>query len=277
MPIQLPTAPAPPSRISPKILILYSLPKVGKTEELSKLPGCLLLDADEEGAAPYTCMKFNVYNSQDIKDVRKAIEEEGTKRHSAGKRGEEMFPYDFIAIDTIDKLEEFADVSATAKYRRGPLNAKGNFETKGYTSVTELPDGAGYYYTRNELLELVADLAAVCPRLIITAHVKDKKLADKTGDIATFTDISLIGKMGSILCAKADAIGYMYRSAEKANFGNLMVSFQTNESSVMGARQKYLAGKKMPFNWATIYPDVFPEGSEKRAQLDAMYPVLTAQ
>jgi hypothetical protein len=60
---------------------------------------------------------------------------------------------------------------------------------------------------------------------------------------------------------------YMYRSTGKDNTGELMVSFQTNESAVMGARQKYLAGKKIPFDWATLYPDVFPEGSEKLAQL----------
>jgi hypothetical protein len=34
-----------------------------------------------------------------------------------------------------------------------------------------------------------------------------------------------------------------------------MVSFETHESAVMGARQRYLAGQKFPFDWAKIFPD----------------------
>lgn len=261
MGVELPTVPVKATRISPKILILYSLPKVGKTWELANLPGCLILDA-EGGAESYDCLRFPITSTKDLLDARDAIIQMGTARAAKGMKGAEVFPYPFIALDTIDKMEEYADESATLKYRKGPLNSKKKFEENGFTSVTELAEGYGYQYLRNELLMLVNEIAAVCPRLIITCHVKDKKLTDKKGETVVISDLSLTGKLGGILCSKADAIGYMSRSEAKENRGELMISFETYESAVMGARPKYLAGKKFPFSWARIYPDVFPEQQE---------------
>lgn len=268
--VDLPTVPVKATRTSPKILILYSLPKVGKTYELAQLPGCLILDA-EGGAEGYDCLRFSISSSADIVAVRNTIIKMGEQRYKDGLRGEATFPYQFIALDTADKIEEFADTSATEKYKKSKLNLNGKFEEKGYTSVTELAEGGGYYHLRNEMLELVMMIAEVCPRLIITCHVKDKKIADKkTGEVIVVSDLSLIGKMGSILCSKADAIGYMYRNGSKEHRGELWVSFETYESAVMGARQKYLAGQKIPFSWKTIYPDLFPESqpTEKQEEVD---------
>lgn len=252
--MQLPTAPVKATRSSPKWLILYSLPKVGKTDQLTQLPGCLIGDA-EGGAEGYDCLRVAITCSADIDDLVAAITAEGKKRYAEGLRGDDLFPYRFIALDTIDEIEEMAVKSATTKYKKGRLNTKGKFEEAGYTSVNELPDGHGYQYSRAELLEKIEAVSAVCPHLILIVHVKDKYLADKDGTSVATKDLSLTGKMASILPSRADAIGYMYRSSAKENRGQLMISFETFESSVMGARQKYLAGQKFPFNWARIYPD----------------------
>lgn len=256
--VKLPTEPVKATRTSPKILILYSLPKVGKTWELANLPGCLILDA-EGGAEGYDCLRFAITCTKDLMDARDSIISMGEERALKGMKGNDRYPYPFVALDTIDKMEEFADESATLKYRKGPLNANGKFEKNGFTSVTEMAEGYGYQYLRNEVLMIVNEIAAVCPRLIITCHVKDKKILDKKGETVVISDLSLVGRLGGILCSKADAIGYMSRSEAKENKGELMISFETYESAVMGARQKYLAGQKFPFSWARIYPDVFPE------------------
>lgn len=95
---------------------------------------------------------------------------------------------------------------------------------------------------------MIDQLSMYCKHLILISHVKEKTL-DKGGVAVSYNDISLTGKLGSIVCSKCDAIGFLYRQSGKP----LMVSFETLESSVMGARFPHLAGKKFEFDWNQIY------------------------
>lgn len=251
--IQLPTRdnPVKATRIGPRIAIHYSLPKVGKTSqlvELAKKADTLIIDA-ERGTETYETTAVKVDSIQAIYNVIAAIKAEGGKRHAAGKKGMDLFPYKFIALDTLDKIEEFAEPYATKVYKETTIgkNFKGD-------SVLELPQGGGYYYIRNVITELIDELAAVCPYLILIVHVKEKLMLNKSNEEVKVNDISLAGKLSSIVCAKADCISYLYRNAK----GEMRMSFQTYDGAVMGARQKYLAGMDLPFDWNTIYPDVFP-------------------
>lgn len=245
MAVILPKEPVKATRVSPRILVLYGVPKVGKTEILSQLPGCLIVDA-EGGAEMYDALRMSAYSTKDLYDIHAAIVAEGIARKNQGITGVEQYPYKYIALDTLDKIEEFAEASATVKYKLSTIG-----KTFTGRSVLELPNGGGYYYIRNEMTQIINDMAAVCPRLILITHIKEKLLS-KGGEDVKVNDISLTGKMGQIVCAKADAIGYLYRT-----LGNpkLMVSFETFESTVMGARVKHLAGQKFEFDWSKIYTD----------------------
>jgi len=254
--IQLPTreTPVKATRIGPRIGIYYSLPKVGKTNqltELAKMSDCLIIDA-ERGTETYETTAVQVSSLQQIYDVITSIKVEGGKRASAGKKGMDLFPYKFIALDTLDKIEELAEVYATNKFKQTTIgkNFKGD-------SVLELPQGGGYYYLRNAITDLIDELAAVCPYLILIVHVKEKIMLDKANQEVKVNDISLTGKLSSIVCAKADCISYLYRN----NKGEMRMSFQTYDGAVMGARQRYLAGQDFEFSWQRIYPDVFPQPS----------------
>ncbi|MFZ8360671.1 hypothetical protein ACO1LX_19940, partial [Staphylococcus aureus] len=81
-----------------------------------------------------------------MKHVVKLIQDEGVKRKAAGKSGIDMFPYKFIAIDTLDAVEDMAEISATNNYKESVIGK--NFKGK---SVLELPNGGGYYYLRQEV------------------------------------------------------------------------------------------------------------------------------
>jgi hypothetical protein len=255
--IQLPTRgnPVEATRIGPKILVLYSLPKVGKTKELvnlAEMQDCLILDA-EEGTETYTTTKLTIRSTTDIAQAISAVFAEGSKRMQAGIKGKDAFPYQFIAIDTLDKLEEYAEATATLKYRNGPMNKNKKFEERGFTTITELPDGNGYQYLRKEVMDNIELVASACPYLILIVHVKEKLMLDKSNQEVKVNDISLTGKLASMVCAKADGIGYMYRTDK----GELRISFQTYDGAIMGARQRYLAGKDFPFDWKLIYPEAF--------------------
>jgi hypothetical protein len=230
------------------------LPKVGKTQQLTELAikeNCLIIDA-ERGTETYDTTTIKVGSIGEIYNVIAAIKEQGGKNAAAGKKGMDLFPYKFIALDTLDKIEELAEVYATKVYKDTVIGK--NF--KG-ASVLELPQGGGYYYLRNVITELIDDLAAICPYLILIVHVKEKIMLDKANQEVKVNDISLAGKLSSIVCAKADCISYLYRNQR----GEMRMSFNTYDGAVMGARQRYLAGQDFPFSWETIYPDVFPQST----------------
>lgn len=259
MSIKLPTEPLAPTRINPKIILFYGMPKVGKTEQLTKLNNCLILDA-EKGADTRTALRIPINSIEggttyrkdekgketteiqntSLNEVFKGFVEEAARQKAAGEPL--RFPYKYIAFDTLDLVEDFCEVSATRKYKESIIGK--TFEGK---SVLELPNGGGYYYLRNEVLEQINRFAGLCETLILVSHVKEK-LLNKGGIEVSSRDISLTGKLGGIVASKCDAIGYFYREGSK-----LMVNFDTQENAVMGARFPHLAGRRFEFGWNKIF------------------------
>ena len=202
----------------------------------------------EDGAAYYECLRVTITKTEGLDELYEAIMAEGKKRVAAGKKGEDLFPYKYISLDTVDALEDMASKSSTVKYKKTTIGK--NFEGE---SVIELPNGGGYYYLRKEVMDTLLKISKVCKGLIIISHVKEKNLS-KGGMDVSVRDISLTGKLGQIVCARADAIGYVFRNAD----GPLMVSFETmDNAAVMGGRCEHLKGKTMEFKWEDIYlPEV---------------------
>lgn len=262
MPDVLPQGKVKPTRFNPKIAIFYGMPKVGKTGILSELENCLTLDT-EGGADIYEMARLRItsisggttYNEDgtikttSVDNIERMIFANAAEQIKAGIKVPK-YPYEYIAVDTLDELEEMCIVSATDKFKLTTIGK--NFKDK---SVLELPQGGGYYHLRNEVLAQLDRLSALCKYLILISHVKDK-LLNKGGIEVAVNDIALTGKLGSIVAAKADIIGYLYREPGKP----LMVSFESYENtSVMGARFPRLAGKRMEMKWDSIY---LPEPSK---------------
>ena len=129
MAIELPKSKIPAETQDPKYLILFGLPKVGKTTILSTLDNNLILDM-ENGSTFVEALKVKISNLKDLKEVCKAIKEAGC-------------PYKYITIDTITAVEEMAKPLAIKLYQDSPM-----FSDK-YANVTEpasLPNGCGYNF-----------------------------------------------------------------------------------------------------------------------------------
>lgn len=251
----LPQGKLAPIRVNPKILMLYALPKVGKTKVLSELDNTLILDL-EGGAEMYECSRMKITSTMQSKDKGLklipgnensgySIDEVITSIIETGKQNGGKFPFNYIALDTIDKLEDFAEISATRKYKQSVIG-----KTFQGNSILELPQGGGYYYLREEVKLYIEKLSRVCKNLILVSHVKEK-LLNKAGVEVTSRDISLSGKLSQIVCSMADAIGYMSR--DTTNNGKLMINFQTFDNAIMGARCPHLAGKQFEFDWSKLY------------------------
>ena len=217
--LQLPKQVIKAARKSPKNMIMYGPPKVGKTTALSQLDGCLIIDL-EDGSDMVDALKVKADSLAELAQVGSAIisevwcEEEGKKMYQQTAMGKNF-----------DK------------------------DNKGL-SVLSLPNGAGYLYLRKAFMNWFHRLSKLAPHVIFIGHLKDKYLEDKAGKEVKANDLDLSGKLRSIACANADAIGYMYRQD-----GKTMLSFDSSNNDTAGSRCDHLIGKNDELDWGTIFID----------------------
>ena len=248
--MQLPTTPLPPTKTWPTKLLLYGQPKVGKTTALAQLPGCLIVELDDGGADYVSGLKVQINNIKEYDELC----DELIKQNK---------PYDFVALDTATKLEEWCEDVATADYKKSGLASKEFIA--GNNSVLTLKSGdfsPGYQWLRNAFQAKLGRLMRGCKNLIIIAHLKEKYLkaldtkekGKDTPDVYS-RDIDLTGKIRTIMTAGTDAIGFLYRSQNPATKEEkLWVSFKTLEAVNCGTRAPHLVGQMFEFDWNKIYP-----------------------
>ena len=232
--MELPKAKVRASRKSPKNMIIYGAPKIGKTTVLSQLDNCLIIDL-EDGSDMVDALKVKAHNLKDLQAIGSAIIKEGK-------------PYKYIAIDTISKLEEWCEVYAKQIYMRTPMGKNFDKNNPG-ASVLSLPNGAGYLYLRMAYKEWIDKLNKLADHVILVGHLKDKMLEKKGKEVAV-KDLDLTGKIKQITCTNSDAIGYIYREGE-----NTMITFDSLDDIAAGTRCAHLKGKAMPLEWSKIFID----------------------
>lgn len=237
MAIILPKTPLPATRLSPKTLLLYGMPKVGKTTILSQLENNLIVELDEGGADFIEALKLQANSISDLSAICNKVIESGK-------------PYRYASLDTATKLEEWCEYDATDMYRHSPIgkNFTGN-------SVLNLANGAGYLWLRQSYTKWLTKFRGIAERIILVGHVKDKFLGDnedaKMKNTVASNELDLTGQIKRMACAGADAIGFLYRSRD----GKLMVNFKTTEQVICGGRCKHLINAEFEFDWKKIYID----------------------
>jgi hypothetical protein len=232
--IELPSKKGKIDRINPKKLILFSKPKVGKTQALSSLENCLLIDL-EGGANFVEAMKIDVLKLAKESDKAPiSILKEVINKIQEANKEKGSYVYKYGAIDTVTALEDMVLVVANKLYTQ---TAQGRNWIGD--DVTQLPNGAGYQYTRKALWMVLEELENCFETLIILGHLKDK-FVEKEGKEMTERGLDLIGKSASILCSQVDAIGYLYRDENKT-----VVNFTPSDSLICGSRSEHLKNKKI--------------------------------
>lgn len=233
---------------------------------VSRLPDCLIIDL-ENGTDEHDCMPVKANTLTEFNEIINRIQME-TLAHRKKVNDPNAFLYKYISIDTVDELEELVIRYETAIYNKdvekNPKDKDGKMRSAVKT-ITDLPYGAGYGYVREGVKEKFLAVGKFCKYLILISHVKDKMLAgigEKTGNDVGDTEISLSGKLATIVMSRASAIGYVFRSdTEQTEYNGekvpkLMISFETVANrSAAGSRSKHLAGKVIPFDWSLIYID----------------------
>lgn len=233
--IELPSKKTAPAQVNPKKLILFSQPKTGKTEALSRLEGNLILDL-EDGAGYVSGLVLNVLeiakenNVKPINALKAVIEQISEENTKIGG-----YVYKYITIDTISALEDhYAPDLALHMYKSTAIGR--NYQG---TKILDLPQGAGWAYLRDAITLIIAELENLCETLIISGHTKDK-LVEFNGKEMNQRGLDLAGKTPGIICSKADAIAYIYRKDNQT-----IANFKSAESLIVGARPEHLKNKEI--------------------------------
>lgn len=222
--VKLPKQKIKASEINPRVLLVYSAPKVGKTTLMAGLENNLIIDL-EKGTDYVDAMKIKVDNLKELDDVCVAIEK---KIEETGE-----YPYDYITIDTVTKLEEWCEGLATKMYKASNIGKKFTGD-----SVLELPNGAGYQWLRKAFFAWLERVAGLTNKIIFVGHLKDKFLTEASREVSS-VEIDLTGKIRNIVSQKADAICHLYRKDNE-----VYANFDTSEQVSCGTRSAHLSGQK---------------------------------
>lgn len=239
MDIVLPKQKVKADQISPRKLIIYSKPKVGKTTLAAMLDNALILDL-EKGSGFLEALKIEINSVEHLKEVCKKIKDEGK-------------PYKYTVVDTITKLEEMCIPLAKKLYQATPMGRNFN------DNILNLPNGGGYLFLRQAFFLALSWVEACSNRIIYMGHLK-AIMIDKDGKEVATKDIDLTGKIKSMTAADMDGIGLLYREENKN-----ILSFKTEEEVICGARPKHLkmqdivlgeeVNGKLVAHWDKIYID----------------------
>jgi predicted AAA+ superfamily ATPase len=102
----LPTNKSIKKNDNPRNLIMFGLPKVGKTTVLSQLPDCLIIDL-ENGSDYIEGFSVKASNYKELQAIARALRDE--EHH-----------FKFVALDTVTALEEMAMPVACKLYQDTP-------------------------------------------------------------------------------------------------------------------------------------------------------------
>lgn len=221
--IILPTEKIPASSTNPSFLIIYGRPKSGKTSCLAQLDNNLIIDL-EGGSTFIEALAVQARSVNDLGEIAQAIRAKNTEvGHNF---------YKHITLDNATRLEEICLPYAATLYRQTPVakNWKG-------TDVRTLPNGSGYFYIRQAVRKVIDMFRELCDEFILVGHVKDVQV-DQNGEELSEMALDLVGKLSSIICGEADAVGYLYRKGNETH-----ISFKGGDGTIKEARAPHLRGK----------------------------------
>lgn len=241
--------------------ILFGIEKCGKTTALSQLKNCLIIDT-EKGTNKVKC-ENRIQVPEDLGPVGKMkwLEKLANKLISEGKK------YDYAAIDTFTKVDEWAEWSGTYRYMNSiqgqkfnrVKDEKGNAIKGGefvdpssddYESVHNIGEGYGYRWSREDSLRVFEKLMNIANKCVFfVCHVEDKYIAQKENvEVLAPKQLALTGKLRHILPRKVDGIGYIYNDN-----GTIKINFTGSEERVGGNRCKHLQGYNNVLDWSKIF------------------------
>ena len=252
MAIELPKVKIEPKSGDPKFLVIFGKPKTGKSTICSQLENNLIIDT-ENGYDFLHSMKVNVKTFDQLCEVIEAI---SNANKEAGKN-----IYKYITIDNGTNLEDILLDYALLLYRKTPMG-------KDYTGdVMDLPNGAGYKYTRDAMKKTIKKFKELCDTLILVCHTSISTINRDGKELSEMT-LDLVGKNKQVVTGDADAVCYMYRKRDPLTKTDVnILNFRGGGDQIVEARQEHLRNREIVIaqsdengvvttNWDKIFLEV---------------------
>ena len=244
--MELPITKNKPKINNPRFLIIFGKPKSGKTTIAAALCNNLLIDL-EGGSEFLEALSVQARNITDIGEIAQAI------RNKNKEVGHNFYKH--ITIDNVTRLEEMSMQYAITLYKQTPMG-------KAYTGtdIRTLPNGSGYLYLRQAIRKVIDMFKDLCDEFILIGHTKETTI-NKEGEELSSMELDLVGKLSTIICGEADAVGYVYRKKNETH-----ISFEGGDNTIREARAPHLRGKNIIIadsdddgnittHWDLIYKD----------------------
>lgn len=92
-------------------------------------------------------------------------------------------------------------------------------------------------YIRTAVRKVIDMFRELCDEFILIGHVKDVQI-DMNGEELNEMALDLVGKLSSIICGEADAVGLVYRKKNETH-----ISFKGGDGTIKEARAPHLRGQ----------------------------------
>lgn len=218
-----------PLRKNPNSILIYGMPKVGKSFMMTSLKDALILDL-ETGYDAYSGAIARIENLEALAAARQEI----IALHEKGQ-----FPYKFIVLDTVDILADWIEADTCHTYR--------------VSSIVDLAYGKGSGIVRERVINLIKSLKALCYCLVVVGHIKSKEYNTDTGAVLSPETLDLPGRLKGMIMSAVDVCAVAHRENDEQQ---LMLSFRNEGGkSVAGGRYQHLINQNIAWKWEDIFRD----------------------
>ena len=210
-----------------KFLLVYGLPKVGKTTLLSKLPHSLIL-AFEAGT--------NALNNAYVQPIKKWTDAKSVLRELRKEAVQEKFH--FIGVDTVDIAWSLCE-----KY----ICQQNQVQNLG-----DIPWGRGHALCKQEFEDFFREIAQLGYGICFVSHSTEKTMKDEKGNDYVSLAPALPSRPYDIVNKMVDIIGYI-RSVKNYDTGEskTYIFLRGDDRFVAGSRFKYIE-PKVEFSYESL-------------------------
>jgi len=231
-----------------KFLLIYGLPKVGKTTFASEIPGHLICSFEPGTNALVGKMIVPMTKWTDFKQVISQLRQPAVQDK-----------FDVICIDTADKSYEMCE-----KYI---------CQQNGIAQLGDMPYGKAYDLCKKEFSSCLEEIAKLGYGLCFISHSTEKKFKDENGEEYISLAPALPTRPYDIINKLVDIIGYIRVKKNESGDSIGRIYFRGDDNFLAGSRFKYidesvLLSKNRDFYYKNVEDAILRAIFKKEEQLD---------